>query len=105
MILELGSGQEYVWNGIAVAYKVKHLQCEPTILILSIYFKRNEYICPYKDLYVNVYSSFFLISLKLETDKNDQQMLRPLGENLGIEYLPGLSFLYVFHVYHSFHVD
>ena len=72
-----------VWNGIAVSSKATHtLQCEPAHLILGVYFKRNEYTCSHKDLYGNVYSSSLHTSLQLETEKNDQHMLRPLGEKL-----------------------
>lgn len=57
-----------------------HLQCEPAHLTLGICFKRNEYSCPHKDRYVDVYSSSLHTSRQPETDKDDQQVLRPLGE-------------------------
>lgn len=83
LILESGLGQGCCKMVLQSLIKLNiHLQCEPAILILGIYFKRNEYTCSPKDLVVNVCRSFLHISLKLETDKNDQQMLRSLGENL-----------------------
>ena len=39
----------------------------PLIPFLSIYPKRNENICPYKDLYTNVHSSFVHSSPQMET--------------------------------------
>ena len=43
-----------------------HLPYDLTILPLDILPKRNEITCPYKDLYMNVHSSFICKSKKLK---------------------------------------
>lgn len=58
-LVEIQNGAAMLENRVVVSYKVKHtLHLQPHSPISRYLFERSENVCPHKDLYLSVQSSF-----------------------------------------------